>query len=873
MTNPAQNERDDQPDLRSLRRTGQLLAALFLASLAILVLFLPLARSRTLLPAIPALLLILLLFATLLTLLRLRRQVREAQARLERLAFEDQLTGLPNRLAFERRLPQALAEATAAGQTLAVGVLDVDDFKRVNDIHGMTEGDRLLAAVATRLRAALPPPHVVGRLGPDEFVLRLSLPPGNAARADLAHRLDAVEAVFARPFPVSDGQDCRLAVSLGLALHPPDAGPGDLLFHTAFAALAEIKAKKINRKNWWHIAGDALPEVDLATAVQPYGPMATAALGTVAAMLSAATDRTLPQLLDLPASERLHASLTKPELAQVIAALRTHLLMLITPDLSEATHRSRSVLLGTVHALTGAPATDAMRLLDHFVIAMHQTVDKTLLTALQRLQAHTVLQSRFANEMQFEQEGRWHIDIERQQALAQIQLDSEAWRIAGTFPAELVQRLCGLTGICGAAWGRPDDDNLHVVEFSSGSALDLLGDLTRRRVTLRFGTREVSQEPCTLRAWSTGRIETTENIALDPRMADWAPSAKALGIRSAAAIPVLDETGMPVAVLTLYGRHSGQFSNPLVGVWLWALQELAQRGSNAALLAQPPIAVEQRRHLRAALYGDRLRMVLQPVVDLKTGRMETAEALARLEVDGQLLAPATFLPAFGTMELQYLFRRGLHIVLEIMARADDRFAGLGIGINLPPVVLETADCAQGIIDTLAQFAMPPGRLFLELLELDGSRSWKEHANATLHGLARHGIHLVMDDLGSGYSGLQRLRSLPFDRVKIDQNLIRQALVEPDTTIPFVGGLINVAHRLGLGVVAEGLESPDLVEMVAFLGADYGQGFALAYPMPAEALADWMASFTYTVDATRPQTTLGKRALQEMRRDRPLAALR
>jgi len=244
-----------------------------------------------------------------------------------------------------------------------------------------------------------------------------------------------------------------------------------------------------------------------------------------------------------------------------------------------------------------------------------------------------------------------------------------------------------------------------------------------------------------------------------------------------------------------------------------------------------------------------------------------------LALDGQLLTPGAFLPAFGTVELQDLFRRGLDQSLAFLARERERLPRLRLGINLPPAVLEQAGCEGWIMDTLRRFDIAPDRLLLELLELDGGRSWREHAHATLNNLARHGIQLAMDDLGSGYSGLQRLRSLPFDKVKIDQNLIRQALIEPETTIPFIGGLIDVAHRLRLGVVAEGLETPDLVEMVAFLGADYGQGYALAYPMPPEALAGWQAGFTYAVDPARPRTALGKRALAEMMRDRPLPPLR
>ncbi|GAB0119019.1 EAL domain-containing protein [Acidisoma sp. 7E03] len=619
-----------------------------------------------------------------------------------------------------------------------------------------------------------------------------------------------------------------------------------------------------------------MSEAHVTAAVMPYGSAATLALDRIHAALDATLRDDIPRLIamlpTMEVSRSLLARMTPEEQPRLGAVLHDHLRMLIDPGLPEETHRTHSVHLGVVHGLTGVVAADSIRLLDTVAGALHKTVDDTSLTAVERMRAHAVLQVRFANELQFEQEGRWQLDIERHQALATIQKGVEGWSTAGTFPAEVVQLLSGLHGMRGVAWGRPDDDNLHVVEFSAGRALDLLGDPETRRATLRVGTRETRLQPFTLRAWASGQIEITDNIALDPRMAAWAPMAARLGIRSGVAVPLLDETGLPVAVLSLYGAFPGQFSNQLAGIWLWALQELVQRRGTAPMASTPPISVEQRRSLRQALYEDGLQMVLQPLVDLKTGEVDAVEALARLSLDGQMLPPSAFLPAFGTVELQDLFRRGLDQSLAFLARERGRLPRLRLGINLPPAVLEQPGCEGWIMEALRRFGVPPNRLLLELLELDGSRNWKERASVTLRSLAAEGVHLVMDDLGSGHSGLQRLRSLPFDKVKIDQNLIRQALHDPENTIPFIGGLIEVAHRLGMRVVAEGLESVDLVEMVAFLGADYGQGYALARPMPPEALADWADDFVYAVDPARPLTDLGMRAVRELEKTHGLATL-
>ncbi|HTI02440.1 MAG TPA: EAL domain-containing protein [Acidisoma sp.] len=891
MTLPAQTTPEQRPDpsLRVCGKTETLLTGLLLAGLVILILALELGRDITspLLPphvlgsaVISVIIVVLLILWRTVALLRRAQSAiagrMRAQQELEHLAFRDWQTGLPNRYAFEQRLPDALIQAEVEGRAVAVGVIDLDDFKTFNDVHGLTAGDRLLQDVAVRLRETLPSGQFVGRLGADEFVLILDLPDDGQTLAAAEAVLRQLETGFAEPFLAPGGVEMTVGMSLGLALYPQDAANRDGLLRTAFVALNEIKAKKLTRTTWWHIAGQPMAERDPAMAAAPYGETSRELLGQLGAAIAHAIEAEMPRLVGLLSgmeqSHRILTMMAAAETASLATSLRNHFVFLAQPDLTETAHRVRSLKVGTVHGVVGLPSADTFRMLEQFGAMLRRTVDRAPLTAVQRLQAQTVLQARLANELQFEQQGRWQIDIERQQAIARIQQGAGAWFAAGTFPGELVQTLSTLCGIHGAAWGRPNDHNLHVVEFSAGCALNVFMDLEARGIALCFGTQEVHLEPCTLRAWGTGQIEVTNNIALDPRMAAMVPTAQLFSVRSAAAVPVRDDSGLPVAILTLFGAYPGQFSNQHASIWLWALQEIVQRGSGVATATQAPISVERRRSLRNALYGDGLRMEMQPLIDLRSGRLSMVEALARITLEGQSLPPPEFLSAYGSLELQHLFRRGLHQSLDFLAQTADRLPGLGLGVNLPPAVLEAEGCTDWITEALDRFGIAPDRLYLELLELGDTRNWKDQATSALRDLSNRGVHLVMDDLGSGYSGLQRLRTLPFDKVKIDQNLIHQALTDPQSTIPFIGGLIQVAHRLGMTVVAEGLERPDLIEMVAFLGADYGQGFSLARPMPCEAVADWAAGFVYAVNPARPQTALGARALREREKDGSLAPL-
>lgn len=100
----------------------------------------------------------------------------------------------------------------------------------------------------------------------------------------------------------------------------------------------------------------------------------------------------------------------------------------------------------------------------------------------------------------------------------------------------------------------------------------------------------------------------------------------------------------------------------------------------------------------------------------------------------------------------------------------------------------------------------------------------------------------MDDLGSGYSSLERLSRLPFDVIKIDQGLLASLRTQPMRVLSLVGSLIQMAHDLQREAVVEGLEDEAAVEAVSLLGATLGQGFGICRPMPLERMAGWLRDF-------------------------------
>lgn len=162
---------------------------------------------------------------------------KAAEERLEFLAQHDPLTGLPNRLLLNFTVEQQLAHARHEGSRLALLVLDLDHFKRINDTQGHPVGDQLLVAVAGRLTETVRSSDLVARLGGDEFVLLLK-EAGPAQAAVVAAKL--IE-VLAQPF-VLDEQRLQVSASIGICLFPDDCDSSEALFANADLALYDAKA-------------------------------------------------------------------------------------------------------------------------------------------------------------------------------------------------------------------------------------------------------------------------------------------------------------------------------------------------------------------------------------------------------------------------------------------------------------------------------------------------------------------------------------------------------------------------------------------------------------------------------------------------------
>jgi diguanylate cyclase (GGDEF)-like protein len=167
---------------------------------------------------------------------------KEADAKIRKMAYHDALTHLPNRVLFVDRLKVAMASAQRHKQKLAVMLLDLDQFKDINDTYGHNVGDQLLRSVGNRLTGLLRKSDTVSRMGGDEFFLLL---PELTRVNDAVKIAQKIMDAFKEPF-VFDGHKLNITTSIGIALYPNDGKQVDILLINADIAMYHAKQKGRN---------------------------------------------------------------------------------------------------------------------------------------------------------------------------------------------------------------------------------------------------------------------------------------------------------------------------------------------------------------------------------------------------------------------------------------------------------------------------------------------------------------------------------------------------------------------------------------------------------------------------------------------------
>jgi diguanylate cyclase (GGDEF)-like protein len=242
---------------------------------------------------------------------------------------------------------------------------------------------------------------------------------------------------------------------------------------------------------------------------------------------------------------------------------------------------------------------------------------------------------------------------------------------------------------------------------------------------------------------------------------------------------------------------------------------------------------------RRGLATEELVVHYQPIVDLDDLRVRGAEGLVRWQhPEFGLLPPGAFIHA---VEQTGLIGPLTRYVLErsIAQCADWRREGLhlDVAVNLSVRNLLDRKLPGEIERLLDAYSLPADALQLEITERM-IMSDPDRALAIVSRLSDLGVRLSVDDYGTGYSSLANLRRLPIDELKIDRSFVTPMLKDESDLI-IVRSTINLAHDLGLKIIAEGVEDEPTLEHLSMLGCDLAQGFHLSRPLAADAFADWV----------------------------------
>jgi diguanylate cyclase (GGDEF)-like protein len=239
--------------------------------------------------------------------------------------------------------------------------------------------------------------------------------------------------------------------------------------------------------------------------------------------------------------------------------------------------------------------------------------------------------------------------------------------------------------------------------------------------------------------------------------------------------------------------------------------------------------------LRAAIEQRELTLVYQPKIELASERMVGVEALVRWQhPEHGFVPPDEFIPiAESTALIQPLGQFVLETALDQARCWQEAGLSLHVAVNLSVRNLLEPTLVERVADLIARAGIAPGKLTLEITE-SGVMTDPEAAIAVLWGLRRIGVRLSVDDFGTGYSSLAYLKRLPVDEVKLDKSFVLNMTGDADDAA-IVRSTIELAHNLGLQLVAEGVEDQETLELLATLGCDLVQGYHLARPTPADQL--------------------------------------
>ena len=278
-----------------------------------------------------------------------------------------------------------------------------------------------------------------------------------------------------------------------------------------------------------------------------------------------------------------------------------------------------------------------------------------------------------------------------------------------------------------------------------------------------------------------------------------------------------------------------------------AMYEAKRAGRNRVSYFTRSLQDDAERRMRlvadmhTALDQKQFSLAYQPIVHIASGTVRKAEALIRWQhPERGHVSPADFIPIAEETGLilpigDWVMRTGIEFARDLQARFGET---VQISLNKSPVHLRNRKPGYpSVVELLAEYGVPGSLIAVEmtegmLIEAD------DHTLRRLYALRDAGVQVSLDDFGTGYSSLSYLKKFDIDYLKIDQSFVR-GLAPRSSERALCEAIIVMAHKLGIQVVAEGVETHEQLTLLREAGCDYAQGYLFSRPLPAEHFTAWL----------------------------------
>ncbi|NRB43103.1 MAG: bifunctional diguanylate cyclase/phosphodiesterase, partial [Pseudomonadales bacterium] len=277
-----------------------------------------------------------------------------------------------------------------------------------------------------------------------------------------------------------------------------------------------------------------------------------------------------------------------------------------------------------------------------------------------------------------------------------------------------------------------------------------------------------------------------------------------------------------------------------------AMYKAKEGGKNSYQLFAPQMLHSSSENLtleseiRHAIAKNQFQLYYQPQIDLINGDIIGLEALVRWNhPDKGFLNPGSFIEKAEELglieELSHWILERAFSEMTILGQQSERLKDVKLAVNLSAKQFNDVKLTDFIADLLEQSGFSPARLELEITETALMQDI-DAAATMMHSLRELGVSLSIDDFGTGHASLNYLRRFPVETLKIDASFIRE-IPHKKEDMEITAAVIAMAHKLNIKVVAEGVETPQQLQFLQQNLCDYAQGYYIAPPLPAAALAE------------------------------------